>query len=435
MITTSSSCRPGPRPSPEDTATTQGPSERVADALRKAARRLGTPFFAYDSARIHQDADGFHQAFPDPNWTRLYSLKANALQGLVTCIANHGFGANTVSRGEIALARRAGMPYKQIALEGIGKSERDLRLAVDLATQGQALLWTSLESVDEATRLAMLARKLRPPARLDVLLRLNPGVAPDTHPHLAVGQGSSKFGLTLPELEHAVTAAGGWHGPLRFRGIHVHVGSQLASANSWASGVASGARAFHEVVRMTDDADTLDVGGGFPAGGPAPAEFARAANITLAKFPWAQPTRLAIEPGRAVIARAGWLTGRVLHVRDRQGVNVIIDAGMTELPRPALYGAQHDAFALTSLGHPICPGSGPFTATIDGPICESTDRLGTASLPRVQRGDLITISLAGAYASAMASTYNGRPRPPELLIESDGTTKILRRRESLQTLR
>src|SRR5205085_4221871 len=112
----------------------------------------------------------------------------------------------------------------------------------------------------------------------------------------------------------------------------------------------------------------------------------------------------------------------------------VIDAGMTELPRPALYGAEHLAFALTSLGRPVSPGDGPLTVIVDGPICESTDRLGTAALPPLQRGDMVTIGLAGAYASAMASTYNGRPRPPEVLIEADGTVTVLRRRGPLRSL-
>ncbi len=415
------------------------PSAQLAASLRREAGRLGTPFFAYDGARLDEDARALAAAFAGSGWIRLYSLKANALPGIVARVASHGLGANAVSRGELALAARAGVPPARSALEGIGKAPADLRTAVDLATEGRPLLWVSIESADEAAALAALARVHLPRRRrLDVLLRLNPGVEPDTHAGLAVGRSDSKFGLAASELPRAVEAGGGPGGPLRFRGIHVHVGSQLASADAWGDGVRSGLRAFAELARVGDDADTLDLGGGFPAGVPrAPGldQFAAAAAGALREARGrGRPARAAVEPGRALVARAGWLVGRVLHVRDRAGRQVVIDAGMTELVRPALYGAEHPAFALTSLGRPVPPGEPGTSVTLDGPICESTDRLGRATLPPVERGDLIAVGLAGAYASVMASSYNGRPHPAEALLEPDGRRITLRRRGTLRSL-
>jgi diaminopimelate decarboxylase len=189
--------------------------------------------------------------------------------------------------------------------------------------------------------------------------------------------------------------------------------------------------------------DTLDMGGGFPAGlpdAPGPAQYARAAREAVrAVPPAARPTRLAIEPGRALVAEAGWVVARVLHVRDRpwDGAGplrqIVIDAGMTELIRPALYGATHPIAALTSLGRPAT-GGGLSEAIVDGPVCESTDRFGPAMLPPVERGDLVAVGLAGAYASAMFSSYNGRPRPPEVLLEPDGGRTLLRGRAELGSL-
>jgi diaminopimelate decarboxylase len=150
---------------------------------------------------------------------------------------------------------------------------------------------------------------------------------------------------------------------------------------------------------------------------------------------------MAIEPGRALVARAGWLVARVLHVRERGEPSgdgairqVVLDAGMTELVRPALYGATHPMFAMTSLGRSVTGDEDLSNAVVDGPICESTDRFGTAILPALERGDLVAIGLAGAYASAMFSSYNGRPRPPEVLIEPGGGRSVLRRRGSLLAL-
>ncbi len=189
--------------------------------------------------------------------------------------------------------------------------------------------------------------------------------------------------------------------------------------------------------------DTLDVGGGFPVGAlgqPAPGaeRFARELPSLLEALPpERRPARLAIEPGRALVARAGWLVARVLHVRDRSRRGVVLDAGMTELIRPALYGAVHGIVALTSLGRPVDgavppPGSGP--AHVDGAICESTDELGEHLLPPLRRGDVVAIRDAGAYAASQASTYNGRPRPPQVLLENDGRLVLARRSGGLATL-
>ena len=148
--------------------------------------------------------------------------------------------------------------------------------------------------------------------------------------------------------------------------------------------------------------------------------FAAAAADEVRALPEdARPRRLAIEPGRAVVAASGWLVGRVLHVRERVGPAgptrmVVLDTGMTELIRPALYGAEHPMLALTSLGAPVDPSAARSTVRIDGPVCESTDTLGTTDLPELARDDLVAIGVVGAYGPSMASTYNGRPRPPEL---------------------
>ena len=184
--------------------------------------------------------------------------------------------------------------------------------------------------------------------------------------------------------------------------------------------------------------DTLDVGGGFPVmplgeSAPDPERFAREVPALLAAVPEdRRPTRLAIEPGRALVARAGWLVASVLHVRDRGGRQVVIDAGMTELIRPALYGARHPIVALTSLGRSIAPDDTAALepARVEGPICESTDALGMHDLPPLRRGDLVAISEAGAYAASLASTYNGRPRAPQVLVEMDGHLRRARRARS-----
>jgi len=419
----------------------------------KAAKRFGTPFYLYDIGRLRADARAIREAFPDP-WLRLYSLKANGLPGLVKVIAAEGFAVSGVSWGEVAVVSGvpAGMGLDQIALEGIGKSPQDLARAAVASVDETPLLWVSVESAEEAAELAeevARARRGRGPTNrhppLDVLVRVNPSVAPETHISLAVGAPSSKFGVVPEELPAVIEAGGGPNGPLRWRGIHLHVGSQLGAVDAWRSAFRVGLRLL-ELQRATlTDFDTLDAGGGFPvaydgvpASVPSPARFAAEARAELDQIPVAaRPRRLAVEPGRAVVAGCGWLIGRVLHVRHREPPIVVLDTGMTELLRPALYGAMHPMVALTSHGRPIDPADGDQATVIvrvDGPVCESTDTLGAAPLPPLDRGDIVAIGMAGAYGSSMSSTYNGRPRPAEVAWD-DGELTLLRRRGTLRSLR
>jgi len=427
-------------------ATESPGDDRLHVALRAAAGRFGTPVFVTDLATIGAACRAVEAAFPDPI-LRQYSVKANDVAVVVGAVAGHGFGANVVSRGEWSIATRAGVPNARITLEGIGKTPADLRAAALAAADGDPLRWVAVESPEEAAALAAAARRSGAP-RIDVLFRLNPDVAPETIASLAVGAGATKFGMTETEIAAAIDAGGGADGPLRSRGIHIHVGSQLGAVDAWRDAVRK-ALALAALWRGSIDTfDTVDLGGGFPVrpiGEPAPGpeRFARELVPLLDGVPAdRRPTRLAIEPGRFLVARSGWLVARVLHARERAGRQVVVDAGMTELIRPALYGARHPVTALTSLGRPLASAARGDGATddgveptrVEGPICESTDALGTHDLPPLRRGDLVAIADAGAYAASLASAYNGRPRPPQVLLGLDGRLVLGRRRGTLASL-
>ncbi len=482
----------------------------IAGALRAAARRAGTPCYVTDVAALHAAADRLAAAFPDP-WLRAYSIKANDSPAIVARLAARGLGANVVSRGEWALAERAGVPNAAITLEGIGKGEAELRAAARAVRDGRPLRWLSVESAEEAAALARAVERAgAEPVRVDVLVRVNPGVEPETHSGLATGSAASKFGLMPDEVSAAIAAGGGPDGPLRWRGLHLHVGSQLGAIDAWRDAVRRVLALFGLLRGSLTDFDTLDLGGGFPVGPlgsivPGPERFAAELPALLAAIPAdRRPRRLAVEPGRLLVARAGWLVARVLHVRERAGPApeppstertgrlglaivppgalatdrssrvVVIDAGMTELLRPALYGTEHPIVALTSLGRGVAhrtaagparlsaswlaaaavrsedealrgrkaagsvaitvPGHGIRLARVDGPVCEATDTFGEHPLPRLRRGDLVAIRDAGAYGASMSSRYNGRPRPAEVLIEPDGRLTLARRRGSLASL-
>jgi diaminopimelate decarboxylase len=409
----------------------------LEDAARAAARRFGTPLYLYDVARLRADAVAVRDAFPDP-WIRLYSLKANGLPAVVTEIVDSGdFSASAVSGGEVDLAMRSGLPPARIVLEGIGKTDFDLALAAELAVRRTPLAWVSLESVEDAAALAeavsltQATRNATRLAKVDVLVRVNPRVVPETHAGLAVGSAESKFGVLPEELGAVIAAGGGARGALRWRGIHLHVGSQLNAIDAWRGGARLGLRLLQLQRASLPNFDTIDFGGGFPvaydAGAesvPSPAHFANAVRAELDELPTdARPARMAVEPGRAVVCGSGWLIARVLHVRNRERPIVVLDAGMTELIRPALYGVLHPMRALTSLGRPIGGDDGTDAVSdtdphalvrVDGAVCESTDSFGSVSLPPLERGDIVAIGMVGAYGSSMFSTYNGRARPPEI---------------------
>ena len=403
------------------------PSPSLAAELRAVARSRGTPVYVLDRGALDAACAAVRSAFPDPI-VRQFSVKANDVPAVIGEVCARGFGANVVSRGEWARARRAGVPNARITLEGVGKTPADLRAAVRAAADGDPLLWVALESPEEAAALAELARRVG--TQLDVLYRLNPDVTPETLPGLAVGAGGSKFGMDEMEIGAAIEASGGGgggggaDGPLRPRGIHLHVGSQLGAVDAWRDAVRKGLALTALWRGSIATFDTLDLGGGFPVQtvgvpAPGPERFARELPALLDAVPAdRRPTRLAVEPGRVLVARAGWLVARVLHVRDRSGPQVVLDAGMTELIRPALYGARHPIVALTSLGQ-VAQGNGGSMAAIatrvEGPICESTDSLGTHDLPPLRRGDLVAIADAGAYAASQASRYNGRPLAPTVI--------------------
>jgi diaminopimelate decarboxylase len=427
----------GPRPGPAVTADPRdsGRLSALAPAFRAAAEAYDTPLYVTDLQTLDRCAAEVESAFPDP-WLRQYSLKASGLPALVRRLARRGWGGNVVSAGEWRLARRAGLPNAAISFEGIGKTDQELRTVIRAALDDQPLRWLSVESADELQALSRLCRDLgagrhgRP--SVGVLVRLNPQVEPETIAGLAVGRLSSKFGLTVGEVRQ-LSRAGVFGGPgICLRGVHVHVGSQLAGVQAWAGGARAALELWAQLRdRWGDHVDTVDFGGGFPSGvptAPAPAVFRRALEDLIARDKLARPPRVAIEPGRSVVAASGWILARVLHVRCRGNrQQAVIDAGMTELIRPALYGARH----------PVHLVSGRATqaelleTAVEGPVCESSDTLGVHQLPALRRGDLVAISGSGAYASALATRYNGRPRPAEVFIRPGGDLELARAREQV----
>ncbi len=424
-------------PATEDSVS--DPSAVPVDALVAAADRFGTPLYVMDLTTVAVTASLIEVAFPPP-WIWQYSLKANDLPAVAAFLHQRGWGANVVSLGEWRHARAADVPNDAVTLEGIGKTDAELEYAVQQSAAGTPLRWLAIESPEEADRLGELARVYglgqdgRQP--LDVLLRVNPDVVPETSPQFAVGSGTSKFGMDTAEIDALVRSGLDGVG-LRLRGIHVHTGSDLRDVTAWAEAgaiaVALGARLASHI----DTVDTVDVGGGFPAptgSAPRPAQFLAALLARLEGQHLTLPPRHAIEPGRLLVGHAGWLVSRVLHSRPRRHLpqQTVLDAGMTELVRPALYGSRHDIRPLaaggTQVETSVAQPEALLATSVEGPICESSPTpSGRTRLPRLRRGDLVAIEGAGAYASSFTSRYNGRPQPNEVLLHPDGTLQLCHR--------
>jgi diaminopimelate decarboxylase len=404
---------------------------RPSHALAAAAVRFGTPVYVTDAASVGFAASQLEATFGPP-WLRLYSLKANDLPALVSVLHGHGWAASVVSAGEWQNARAGGVANDSVAFEGIGKTDAQLGYAVAEAAAGRPLRWLAIESAQEAVVLGELANDAglgtdgRPP--LDILLRLNPEVSPETRPEFAVGAQASKFGMGSAEIL-TLAGAGVLTSPgLRLRGVHVHVGSDLNDVAAFATAGVRGVRLLADLRAAVDEdragwLDTVDFGGGFPLpadGAPTPAQFRAALGAALGEAGLDLPPRPAIEPGRYLVGEAGWLVASVLHVRAGAGRSqqVVLDAGMTEFIRPALYGSRHPVHVLRTGGG---NGAGQLHTALEGPVCESTDSFGSYLLPPLRRGDLVAIGRAGAYGASFTSRYNGRPSPTEALLRPDGS--------------
>lgn len=369
-----------------------------AALLREAADRWGTPLYVTDLDRAAANAHGWREALPGA--LVAYAVKANPDPALLRRLAAEGIGFEAVSPVELALAIRAGADPERIVVNGVGQADGDLRAA--LAT-GALVNAESLGALE-----ALLSGG---DGRIG--LRVNPAIAPETHPHLATGSAGSKFGIGLDELPSALERIR--HAGLRLTSIGAHIGSAIGDGEPFERLAALLARLVQEA-----EVERVDLGGGFVGD---PEDWARIVRPHIA------PERMIIEPGRSIVADAGWLLTRVVRVQARG--HLVADAGMTELIRPMLYGAEHPV-TLLAPGAPL-PRAGRWT--LSGPVCEAGDLLARdLDLgPEAGEGALLAIGRAGAYGLAMASNYNGRARPAQVVIEG-GVPRLSVRRETLEDL-
>lgn len=388
--------------------------------MPRLAAEYGTPLYVYSRRALTESWQRFAQPLAGTPHLACYAVKANGNLALLQLLARLGAGFDIVSVGELERVLRAGGDPQRIVFSGVGKRADELERALAVGIR-----CFNVESEAELRRLNDIA--LQRHTRANIALRVNPDVDSGTHPHIATGHGDSKFGIELTRAESLALETVRLPG-LRLDGLACHIGSQITDAEAFRA-------AAHRITALADKLQKrgielrhLDFGGGFPVRYRDEALPDIAALLmefrTLAE---ARGLSLVIEPGRAVVAKAGILLTRVEYVKaTAHGRFIIVDAGMTELIRPALYDAWHEI-------HEVAPRGGGELCDVVGPVCESTDFLGRERRLAAQPGDWLAVMDAGAYGASMASHYNARPHAAEVLVDGARVT-LIRRRETSDDL-
>jgi diaminopimelate decarboxylase len=391
--------------------------------LDEIARRYGTPCYVYSRAAIEGAYGQYAEALRGRDALLCYSVKANSNLSVLGLLARLGAGFDIVSGGELARVLAAGGAPGKTLFSGVGKTEAEIEQALHAGVR-----CLNLESEAELARVASLSRRLG--RRAPVAFRVNPDVDAQTHPYISTGLRENKFGIAHDEAERLYREAGRISS-VEVVGIGCHIGSQLVDAAPFVSAV-------ERLVALADRIEAggiglrhIDVGGGMgirykDESAQPPGQFVAGARRALGE----RRHQLILDPGRSVVGNAGVLLTRVEYVKPGEGRNfVIVDAGMNDLLRPALYGAWHEVQPVRQAQ----PGLEPALCDIVGPVCESGDFLAKDRPLAVREGDVVAIMSAGAYGMAMSSNYNSRPRAAEVMVHAS-ETRLVRRREKTEML-
>lgn len=389
--------------------------------LTEIAAQYGTPCYVYSRRALCESVAGLRAMFRRSTPRLFYAVKANGNLSLLRLLGDEGCGFDIVSAGELARVLAAGGNAKDMVFSGVGKSAAEIRIALDAG-----IGCFNVESAAELARLEDIAAAMK--TRAPLALRATPDIDGGTHPHLTTGVVGGKFGVTADEaLRLARTAAASPH--LDFRGFACHIGSQIGDAAAY---IAAAARMDALIQRARADGIAihhLDMGGGFAV------DYENCTGVSLdaAAYDEELARRFAdieiwIEPGRAAVAAAGVLLTRVEYVKQSgDSLFWIADAGMNDLPRPALYGARHVVEAVEDNNGAVRRGA------VAGPVCESADILARDCTLSAAAGDVLAVRDVGAYCAAMFSGYNARPHPCEVLV-SGTTTTLIHRRETIDEM-
>jgi len=377
--------------------------------LDQLAEKVGTPFYCYSSATLERHYKIFAAALPKDSLVA-FSVKANGNLGVLKTLARLGAGADVVSAGELKKARAAGITADKIVFSGVGKTSDEMRLAL-----AEGIFQFNVESEPELEALNALALSMS--RRAPVTLRINPDVDAKTHAKITTGTSETKFGIPFAHARDAYALAARLKG-IQIVGIDVHIGSQITDLEPFEAAFRRVGELVHTLRADGHAISRLDLGGGLGVpyiedNQPPPDPAAYGAMVS--RVTRDLNCRLIFEPGRLIAANAGVLVTRVIYVKRGDAKTfLIVDAGMNDLIRPALYDSHHEIIPLREPK----PGADRIKYDVVGPVCETSDLFaGGRSLPELKSGDLVAIQSAGAYGAVMASSYNARPPAPEVLVK------------------
>ena len=373
------------------------------------ADTVGTPFYCYSTATLERHYKVFAQAFADVDALVCYAMKANSNQAVIRTLAKLGAGADVVSEGELKRARAAGIPADKIMFSGLGKTARELALAID-----ENILCINVESEPELALLSQIAASKGRTAHISV--RVNPDVDAKTHHKIATGKAENKFGIPISRAREVYAHAAKLPG-VKVAGVDMHIGSQITDLDPFGNAFALLADFVHELRADGHTISHVDLGGGLGIpyrddNEPPPLPDAYAAVVKQATRDLG--CRLIFEPGRLIVGNAGILVTRVLFVKHGEAKDfIVVDAAMNDLIRPTLYDAHHE---IRPVAEPAASAR-RIKADIVGPVCESGDFLAKdRDLAEPADGALLAVMTAGAYGAVQAGTYNTRALVPEVLV-------------------
>ena len=395
-------------------------------AVADIAKEVGTPFYLYSKATLSRHFQAFDSAFAGIDHLTCFAVKACSNIAILNLFAGLGGGADIVSGGELYRALTAGVDSKRIIYSGVGKTEQELRYALE-----SGILLFNVESAQELERLQQVAASIGVVA--PVSFRVNPDVDPKTHAYISTGLAKNKFGIPIDDALDLYVQAMAMEN-IAVKGVSCHIGSQLTLISPFIESLRKVKGLVERLAAKGIGIEFIDLGGGVgiiydEEQPPHPQEYAAAIKEEL------QGVRatLILEPGRVIVGNAAILVTEVQYTKSNRGIDqvkkfVVVDAAMNDLARPSLYGAYHAIAPVRE------KGAKREVVDIVGPICETGDFLAKdRELPQVEQGDLLAVMSAGAYGFSMSSNYNSRPRVAEVLVDGEKYV-VIRQRETLASL-
>ncbi len=395
--------------------------------LHEIAKSYGTPTYVYAQNEIINQFNKLNSAlsskFKNLDVPLLcYACKANSHQAVLTILKNQGSGLEVVSGGELERGLKAGFNPQKIVFTGVGKQLHEIALAIRSGISS-----INIESIEEITHVGTVASELQ--KEISVLFRINPDVSGGGHDKISTGRERDKFGISTDRVIEAYTKAQDFEF-IKAKGLSIHIGSQVFNVNAFEEAFSKLPSLVETLRSQGHEVSVLDIGGGFPIPYQGDEELDLDAYATWVKDIIAPlGTKIIMEPGRFMVGNAGVLLSRVISIKRTKDVSfVIVDAAMNDLIRPTLYDAHHEIIPVS------LPRENKETYTVVGPICESGDTFAKErELPEMKEGDIVAFLSAGAYGFTMASNYNTRGLPSQVLVK-DSRHSLIKPRQNIEDI-